>query len=112
MGLAELERVIFIEAERSSSETVQNIAELFRQKYLKSSDINRKVIGLQVMMTILSTIQNNPKIAAKCEQPIVAIILECLIDNEAKVRALTFEKIFEIIQLFKEDCMRFFNQIF
>ncbi len=81
VGLAELERVIFIEAERSSEETVQNIAELFRQKYIKSSDINRKAIGLQVMMTILTTIQNNSKVAAKCEQPIVATILECLIDN-------------------------------
>ena len=33
-------------------------------------------------------------------------------DNEARIRALTFEKIFEITQMFKEDFMRFFNQIF
>ncbi len=54
---------------------------MFRQRYIKNSDINRKVVGLEVMITILSGIQKNPKVADKCGATIVSVILECLIDN-------------------------------
>lgn len=48
---------------------------MFRQRYIKSLDINRKVIGLEVMVTVLNGIQMNSRVARKCEQLIVATIL-------------------------------------
>lgn len=64
-----------------SEENIQLIIDLFRQKYIKSSDLNRKIVGLESMVTILNAIQYNKNIQAKFESVIIGNILQCLMDN-------------------------------
>lgn len=83
---AELKCIAFQLAERSNLEGIQNIIHLFANKFIKASDINQKIVGLEVMLTLIRSLHPFPDVLVALDVQIVSIILRCLNNNEPKIR--------------------------
>ena len=84
----------------------------FRDKYLKSYDINRKIAGLETMPSLIYGLKNCPEGIVKFAQPIVTATLECLGDGEHKLRMTALKSLYYIAKALDDKIIKMFNQIF
>jgi hypothetical protein len=107
-----LERLIYEYAIRYSPDIVENIIIIFSTRYLQSSDLNKKTVGLEVMTSIVAAIQSDQRALRTYDAKIITCILSCLSDSESKIRLLAIKALFEITRLLNQRILRLFNIIF
>lgn len=77
----DIEIIVSKNADKRHLNQIDKIVAFFRDKYLKSYDINRKIAGLETMPSLIYGLKNCPEGIAKFAQPIVTATLDCLGDG-------------------------------
>lgn len=89
-----MEKLIYEYATRYSPEIVETIIANFSTRYLQSTDISKKIVGLEVMQSIISAIHEDDRILYLYEKKIITCILRCLNDSESKIRLNAIKTVF------------------
>jgi len=76
-----LEIIVSKNADKKHLNQIDKIIIYFKEKYLKSYDLNKKLAGLEVMPSLIYGLKNFPEGIAKFAELIVRAILDCLDDN-------------------------------
>jgi hypothetical protein len=107
-----VEIIVSKNADKRHLNQIDKIVAFFRDKYLKSYDLTRKIAGLEIMPSLVNGLKNCPEGIAKFAQPIVAATLDCLNDGEHKIRMTALKSLYYIAKTLDDKIIKMFNLIF
>jgi hypothetical protein len=108
----DVEIIVSKNAERRRLDQIDKILAFFRDKYLKSYDLTRKIAGLEIMPSLINGLKNCPEGVTKFALPIVTSILDCLNDGEHKIRMTALKSLYYIAKTLDDKVIPMFNLIF
>lgn len=91
---------------------IEKIIIFFREKYVRSFDLSKKIAGLEALPSIINGIQNFPEGVSKFAHVIVTAILDCLNESEHKVRWTSLKSLYYISKTLDDRIIEMFNMIF
>lgn len=108
----DVEIIVSKNADKRRLDQIDKILAFFRDKYLKSYDLTRKIAGLEIMPSLVNGLKNCPEGVGKFALPIVMATLDCLNDGEHKIRMTALKSLYYIAKTLDDKIIPMFNVIF
>lgn len=91
---------------------IRHLIHTARKKYIMENSPNLKRAGLITLIGIASGLMKDESMAEKYVEDITNLILECIKDQDEKIRFMGIEYMYHVCKLFNDLVLINFNNIF